>query len=172
MTDAEHQWQIAVCETSGWAKKPIEFATGGRKTHAYLVLDTCTYSMEPGGLIQRPFDYWRGRPVYSRFATGTALKQQMILSFLRQHAKARYDFPGDILVGIDDLTSPKLDGLFHLIEKAEDTLSWAWFCSAFADAAFTYAGFKILDDGRPFHAVTPMDLMREFVRRGWASPDD
>lgn len=165
MSDEEHQWQIAVCETGGIMKKPIQFATGGRKTHSYLVLDTCTYSMEPGGLVERPFDYWKGNPVYSEFAS-TTLQQTMILNFLRQHSKAKYDYLGDFIVGIDDLTPARYDKLFHRIEKLEDTLSWAWFCSAFTDAAFTYAGFKVFDDGRPFHAVTPMDLYRLFISTG------
>jgi len=168
MSDKDHLWQIAVCETGGLFKRPIEFATGGRKTHSYLVTDTSTLSMEPGGLVRRPFDYWGGNPVYSQYDL-TREQRARILGFIGAHRNARYDWIGDILVGFDDLTPAQLDTLFHLIEHIEDKLSWAWFCSAFTDAAFTYAGVKVIDDGRPFHAVTPMDLYRQFIKDG--SPD-
>lgn len=165
--DAENPWQIAVVETQGWAKRPIQLATGGRFTHAYLTTSTHSFSMEPGGLIRREFGYWGEHAVYSRFDL-TAAQKLSVLRFLDAHALAKYDWVGDGLVGLDDVTPAFLDRAFQHLEAFEDKVSWAWFCSAFVDAAFTEAGITVVDDpGRPYHGVTPNDLARAFESRGW-----
>lgn len=169
--DALHPWQIAVCPTTGWAEPIIEWATRGRMTHSYLVLADCTYSMEPGGLIERPLGYWGENSAYSAFEYAPRtehLRKSIILDFLAEHDDAKYDYLGDEIVGLDDVTPPFLDPFWHWVEKLEDKARPnAWYCSAFTDAAMTHAGFTVIDDGRPFHSVTPMDLYREFVKRGW-----
>jgi hypothetical protein len=173
MSDREHQWEIGVCTTEGWAKYPIQFATKGRYTHSYLVtgddaaeygLEKGTYSMEPGGLIWRPYDYWGADNPHSRFRL-VPFERQLVAEFVLAHGEAKYDYLGDLIVGLDDLTPAYLDKLFHQIEHIEDELNRAWFCSAFTDAAFTAAGIHVFTDGRPFHAVTPMDLYRLFEKQ-------
>lgn len=160
-------WEIHVCQTKGWASPIIEGATGGKYTHSYLTTASHSYSMEPTGLVRREFGYWGDDNPHSEFRLDSKQKMR-VNQFLTAHALAKYDYPGDVLVGIDDLTPPFLDPVFHRIE-AWRTQSGAqlWFCSAFTDAAFTYAGVKVFDDGRPFGGVTPMDLYRLFLSKGW-----
>lgn len=167
MSDRDHLYQIATCPTSGFFSKTIEGVTGGRMTHAYLIDRDGTWSMETGGLIFRPFDYWGDNSVYSRFLT-TDRERKAIDRFIDAHQDVPYDWFGDLIVGLDDLTPNWLNGFWHQVEHWEDKLSPGYFCSAFVDAAFTFAGFEVFNDGRPSHAVTPMDLYREFVNRGWA----
>lgn len=174
--DEQHVWEIAVCETGGWTKKPISFATGGPYTHSYMPLGALTvrgkqyapgnWSMEPGGLIWRPFGYWGEESAYTRFDLSNHQKH-LVKSFMVQHERAKYDYVGDVIVGIDDLTPNFLNGAFHFIEHYEDALSPRWFCSAFTDAAFTFAGVTVIEGFKYPHGVTPMDLYRMMVSHGW-----
>lgn len=166
MTDRDHTYQIAVCETRGIFSKSIQRVTGGRYTHSYLIDGDGTWSMEPGGLIYRPFDYWGDANPTSGFEA-TAVQQHLIDQFVENHQHTPYDWFGDLIVGLDDLTPDWMNPFWHEIEHLEDKVSPGMFCSAFTDAVMTAAGFHLFTDRRPSHAVTPMDLYREFRDRGW-----
>lgn len=166
LQDSLHPYEIAVCQTSGWTKKPIEFATGGPYTHSYLVRDKDTVSMEPGGLIARPLGYWGESSAYTRFGL-TKTQRHLVDSFIDNRRDAKYDYLGDVIVGFDDLTPNFLNGAFHLVESVEDRISPFWFCSAFTDAAFTFAGITVIEGFKFPHGVTPMDLYRMMVSHGW-----
>ena len=168
MSDAEHPFEIAVCSTAGWVAKGIQDVTGGKYNHTYLITPNYTWSMEPGGLVKRPHDYWGSDNPTSRLGLAGRAPYQF-LDFIGAHRKVRYDFVGDGIVGLDDLTPAWMDPFWHFIEHWEDKLVPAWFCSAFADAAAEAAGVQLFDDGRPYHAVTPMDIYRLFVAKGWAA---
>jgi len=167
--DASHPFQIAVCPTTGWAEPVIEWATKGKYTHSYLVLADRTYSMEPDGLVEREFGFWGENSAYSNFET-TADEQRAIVKYITDHAHLEYDYIGDEIVGLDDVTPRFMDPFWHVIEHFEDKMRPDHaFCSAFSDATFTSAGIKVFDDGRPSRAVTPMDLWRMFKAQGWVT---
>jgi len=180
MADQDHLFEIFTCQTSGFFKYPIEFATRGRETHSYMTigpnvpnLKPGTYSMEPGGLVWRPFDYWQPADRTNPHSNFHLDKHQQVrlVNFLIAHKNVKYDWFGDILVGIDDLTPKFMDPAFHLVESVEDRISPFWFCSAMSDAAFTAAGVTVIEGRKKWaeHGVTPMDLFRDWKRRGWTS---
>lgn len=180
--DQDALFEIFTCQTSGFFKYPIEFATKGRQTHAYITvgpnllnLKPGTYSMEPGGLVWRDFDYWqpasKNNP-HSRFELDKH-QQVNLCKFIIAHKDARYDWFGDGVVGLNDVSPCFTDPAWHLFEAAEVRVfpNW-WFCSAFADAAFTSVGETVIRGRSKLtaKAVTPMDLTRDWVARGWANP--
>lgn len=166
-TDALSPYQFGVCVTTGWTHKTIAWATGGEYTHAYISLPGETWSMEPGGLVKRELEHWGDDNPHSRYDLTTEQKM-LLIKFISDHQGVKYDYVGDFIVGLDDVTIAAMDPFWHQIEHWEDKISPAWFCSAFVDAAFTYAGIKVIDDGRPAHGVTPMDLYRLVIQKnGW-----
>lgn len=169
MADADHTWNLAVVQTGGFWSKPISLATRGRYTHAYTITGDATWSMEPAGLVQRAFDYWGDSAVYSDLQmTQQAKTAAAAWLAQRAHVGVEYDYRGDFIVGLDDITPAFLDPLFKRLEHAEDHLDpYRMFCSAFADDFASAAGIQLFQDGRPFHGVTPMDLYNLFVKKGW-----
>lgn len=165
-TDASRPYQFGVCVTTGWTHGLISWATGGQYTHAYLVLPDSTWSMEPGGLIQRPLENWGSNNPHSLYDMKDEQKK-LVTQFITDHQGVRYDYLGDFIVGLDDLTPNWMDPFWHQVEHWEDKLIPAWFCSAFIDAAFTSAGVTVEDDGRPDRGVTPMDLYRVIDKNKW-----
>jgi len=180
MSDRDAMFEIFTCETNGLFKYPIRFATGGKQTHSYLTVGENdrgirpgAWSMEPGGFKWRDYDYWGANNPHSKFQLN-GKEIELFLDFIVAHKKARYDFLGDFIVGLDDLTPGFFDRGFNWIEHIEDKLSWAWFCSAFTDAAMSATGRVVIEGRKTWeqHGVTPMDLFRSFVARGWALATD
>lgn len=166
MSDTAHKFQIAVTKTTGPLGHLIDDVTDGPFTHCYIIDEFATYSMEPDGLHKRPFDFWGTDNPTSQFDL-TWVQQAKLAAFVAMHAGITpYDFIGDGIVGLDDLTPTWLDPLWRDLERFEDAHSPAWFCSAFAVAALRYAGVTILPD-RPAHSITPMDLYHLFTQEGW-----
>lgn len=170
--DGQFPFEIFTCKTDGFFAPIIDWATDGDENHTYITLGDHSVSMEPGGLIKRPLGYWGPNNPHSQFKLN-ADKIVKLDAFIHAHRNAKYDYAGDVLVGVDELTGEFADKLFHLLEHVEDKVSPFWFCSAFADAAFTYAGVTVIEGRRKWeeHGVTPMDLYREcFVPNGWEPP--
>lgn len=180
--DELYPWEIFVCATNGVFAKVIDKVTDGNENHAYISVPAGFWpgtegpgslGMEPGGLTWRPAGYWGPNNPHSQFKLDTRGVERL-KHFLIAHKKAKYDYAGDVLVGFDDLTKQFLDPFFHVLEHIEDEVSPFWFCSAFADAAFTFAGVTVIEGRKHWeeHGVTPEDLYRQcFVARGW-EPND
>jgi hypothetical protein len=174
-------WEIFVCATNGIFAKVIDDVTKGKENHSYISVpagfwghkEPGSLGMEPGGLTWRPAGYWGPANPHSQFRLDVRGVERL-KHFLTQHKNAKYDYAGDGLVGFDNLTPQFLDPFFHVLEHIEDEISPFWFCSAFSDAAFTFAGVTVIEGRKHWeeHGVTPMDLYREaFVPRGWEPAD-
>lgn len=171
-------WEIFTCQTDGLAADVIQRVTGGKENHSYISVPSGFWpgttgpgslGMEPSGLTWRPAGYWGPKNPHSQFKLDTRGVERL-KHFLVQHKNAKYDYVGDVLVGFDDLTKQFADAFFHLLEHIEDEISPFWFCSAFSDAAFTFAGVTVIEGRKHWeeHGVTPMDLYRLcFVVNGW-----
>lgn len=156
---AEHPYEIAVVSLEGPFPDLIDWATHGHYCHAFPILPTKLIEAEPQGVIESPLNRYDGCEVLVSDLKLNVVEQVKFAAFVEAQVGKRYDFLGDFLVGMDDVTPKFMDPMWHLIEHLEDR-EHCWFCSALADATVSATGRKLFTDGRPFHAVTPNDIAR------------
>lgn len=163
---AEHPFEIAVVHLDGWFPSVIDWATRGEYCHSFAIANGHLIEAEPQGVVLSPLNRYDGMNVLvSRFDFDED-EEEKFSDFLHQQLGKKYDYVGDVIVGLDDVTPHFLDPVWHLIEHAEDHDS-SWFCSALSDRAVTAAGRTLIPGRKITKSVTPNDIAREFVRRGW-----